>query len=61
MCVCELSEKLGISRNLLSFHLKTLYKAGILDKRRDGNQIFFFIKNKWKKRVSYFFSFVGIN
>jgi len=60
ICVCDLAEKLDISRNLLSFHLKTLYESGILDKRRDGNQIFFFIKDDWKKRVENFFIFVGI-
>lgn len=60
LCVCELAQKLEISRHLLSFHLKTLYESGILDKKRDGNQIFFFIKDDWKDRVKYFFKFVGI-
>lgn len=60
ICVCKLAEKLNISRNLLSFHLKTLFDSGILDKKRVGNQIFFYIKDEWKGRVSHFFSFVGI-
>ena len=61
ICVCDLAKKLDISRNLLSFHLKTLYEVGILDKRRNGNQFFFFIKDEWKERVDHFFTFVGIN
>lgn len=60
ICVCELADKLSISRNLLSFHLKTLFDSGILDKKRVGNQIFFFIKEEWKDRIRHFFDFVGI-
>ncbi len=34
ICVCELAKNMNISHNLLSFHLKKLFEAGILDKRR---------------------------
>jgi len=61
ICVCNLAKKLGISHNLLSFHLKNLYEVGILDKRREGNQFFYFIKEEWKERVNHFFNFVAIN
>lgn len=44
ICVCDLAKKMEISHNLLSFHLKTLFEAGILNKHRKGNQIFYFIK-----------------
>lgn len=59
-CVCDLAERLNISRNLLSFHLRSLYKAGIVDKRRDGNKLYFFIKKEWNQRINDLFSFVGI-
>ena len=37
ICVCELAKKLDIAYSLISFHLKELYKVGILNKKRDGN------------------------
>ena len=60
ICVCDLAERLGVSHNLLSFHLKTLSEVGLLDKRREGNQYFYFIKEEWKERVGHFFNFVQI-
>lgn len=61
ICVCELAEKLNISRNLLSFHLRNLSKVSILDKRKEGTKIFFFIKKEWKPRINNFFKFVGVS
>lgn len=60
ICVCELAKMLDLAFNLISFHLKTLKNVGILDKKRVGNQIFYFIKPEWEKRVDQFFSFIGI-
>lgn len=51
ICVCKLAEKLNITHNLLSFHLKTLFEKGILEKRRDGNQIFYFLTKEWKLKI----------
>ncbi len=61
ICVCELAKRLEASHNLMSHHLKTLFEVGILGKKRDGNKIYYFIKKKWKKRISYLFKFVQIN
>lgn len=61
ICVCNLAKEINVSHNLLSFHLKTLFEVGILDKRRDGNQIFYFIREEWKHRINHFFTFIGIN
>ncbi len=61
VCVCNMAKRLDVSHNLISYHLKTLYKVGILDKRRDGNQFFYYIKDEWKERINHFFDFVEIN
>lgn len=34
-CNCELEERLGLPRNLLSHHLRVLSKAGLVNSRRD--------------------------
>jgi ArsR family transcriptional regulator, lead/cadmium/zinc/bismuth-responsive transcriptional repressor len=60
ICVCDLAVKLGISRHLLSFHLKNLYDAEVLIKKRKGNKIFFYIKDEWQERVKLFLNFIGI-
>jgi ArsR family transcriptional regulator, arsenate/arsenite/antimonite-responsive transcriptional repressor len=59
ICVCKLAEELNLAHNLISFHLKTLHDVGILDKKRDGNQIFYFIRTEWKSRINYFFKFIN--
>lgn len=60
ICVCDLAQKLNMQQNLVSFHLKTLYDVGILEKKREGNNIFYFIKKDWKKRVENIFEFLDI-
>lgn len=59
ICVCDLAKELKLASNLLSFHLKVLFEVGILDKRREGNQIFYFIQQDWRTRVEHFFIFIG--
>lgn len=61
ICVCDLAKKMEVSHNLISFHLKILYEAGILNKKRDGNQIFYCISKEWKERIKHFFEFMDIN
>ncbi len=36
LCVCDLQGVLGMAQSLLSFHLKALRDAGLVDVRRDG-------------------------
>lgn len=60
ICVCDLAKQMGVSHNLISFHLKTLYEVGILNKKRNGNQIFYCINQEWKERIKYFFKFMDI-
>lgn len=40
-CVCDLTELLSTKQSLLSFHLKTLKDAGILNDRRDGRWVYY--------------------
>jgi ArsR family transcriptional regulator, arsenate/arsenite/antimonite-responsive transcriptional repressor len=40
-CVCDLSEAIGASQPLLSFHLKTLKEAGLVTDRREGRWVYY--------------------
>lgn len=40
-CVCELQAELGAAQSRLSFHLKKLKDAGIVEDRRDGRWIYY--------------------
>jgi len=40
-CVCDLTDLLSTKQSLLSFHLKTLNDAGILNDRRDGRWVYY--------------------
>src|SRR5262245_59828432 len=42
-CVCDLTDLLSTKQSLLSFHLKTLKDAGILNDRRDGRWVYYSI------------------
>ena len=39
--VSEVIEEVGSSQSNVSRHLQTLYNAGLLDRRRDGNSIYY--------------------
>lgn len=60
VCVCELADKVGIQQNLMSFHLKTLHDVGILEKKREGNNIYYVIAKKWNKKIDNIFQFLDI-
>ena len=42
-CGCDLIEPLGLSQPTVSHHLKVLYQAGLLNKERRGNWIYYLI------------------
>ena len=44
MCVCQLTECLGIPQNLMSHHLKVLKDAGLIDDERRGRWIYYSVK-----------------
>lgn len=40
-CVCDLTEALDVGQSLLSFHLKSLKEAGLVNDRRDGRWVYY--------------------
>ena len=41
LCVCDLCEALGVTQSKLSFHLKTLKEAGLVNARQEGRWIYY--------------------
>ncbi len=41
LCVCDLCDALGVSQSKLSFHLKTLKEAGLVNARQEGRWIYY--------------------
>jgi ArsR family transcriptional regulator len=41
MCVCDLCDRLQVTQSKLSFHLKTLKKAGLVRSRQEGRWIYY--------------------
>ncbi len=41
MCVCELQQMVGSSMPTVSRHLAQMKNAGLIEGRRDGNQIYY--------------------
>ena len=40
-CVCNLTEPLGLSQPTVSHHLRVLHEAGVLDRERRGQWVYF--------------------
>jgi ArsR family transcriptional regulator len=40
-CVCDLTAPLGLTQPTVSHHLKVLYDAGLLDRRRRGSWVYY--------------------
>lgn len=41
LCVCDLCEALGVTQSKLSFHLKTLKEAGLVNSRQEKRWIYY--------------------
>ncbi len=50
-CVNDLLTQLSISQSALSQNLKIMKDEGLIDCRRDGNQIFYFVNNPAVKKI----------
>jgi DNA-binding transcriptional ArsR family regulator len=58
ICVCDLAEKLDLSQNLVSHHLKVMLMGGILGKERTGNQLFYYILPTMKAKTRKLFELI---
>jgi Predicted transcriptional regulators len=52
VCVCELTEPLGLSQPTVSHHLKKLTDAGLLEREQDGKWAYFTINKEAMARVA---------
>ena len=52
MTVTELREKVRISQPLLSWHLSILRRAGLVDARKDGRQVYYAINRDGFRQVA---------
>lgn len=57
MCVCEMLQVLDIAGSTLSAHLKILRQAGLIDQRKDGRWIEYFLKAEepWVEQLMHFY------
>ena len=51
MCVCDLSDVLGMKQSPISQHLRKLKDAKLLENRREGMTIFYFVPENQKERL----------
>jgi len=52
VCVCELTEPLGLSQPTVSHHLKKLTDAGLLEREQRGRWAYFSIREAAMERLS---------
>jgi len=45
-CVCEIFPHVKKTQSTVSIHLDTLKKAGVLDFRKEGRKVYYFISDK---------------
>jgi ArsR family transcriptional regulator len=53
-CVCDLTDLLDAAQSRLSFHLKTLKDAGILNDRREGRWVYYSLNPEVVKDLEQF-------
>ena len=46
LCVCQLTELLGLAMSTVSKHLSVLYQAGLLDVRKEGRWMYYSLPGK---------------
>src|SRR5438045_2446351 len=46
LCVCQISELMGLALSTVSKHLSVLYQAGLLDARKEGRWMYYSLPGK---------------
>jgi ArsR family transcriptional regulator len=52
VCGCDLEEPLGLSQPTVSFHLKKLHEAGVLDREKRGIWVYYSLNREAVRRLS---------
>ena len=59
VCVCDITEVIGLSQATTSFHLKKLMSAGLLERRQRGTWAYYGVRPDALDRVSVIFDSRG--
>lgn len=59
LCPCDLSDMLGMSIPAVSQHLRKLKDGGIIDSKRTGQTIFYFLQKEHLKILKPFFQYIN--
>jgi ArsR family transcriptional regulator, arsenate/arsenite/antimonite-responsive transcriptional repressor len=59
VCICDLTEPLGLSQPTVSFHMKKLVDAGLLDRERRGVWAYYSLRPDAVRRLSEVLRFEG--
>lgn len=59
VCVCDLTEELGLSQPTVSFHLKKLVQAGLLDREQRGVWAHYSVDRRALARLGMIFHLEG--
>ncbi len=57
MCVCDIWKCLKLSQNLTSHHLKILKKIELINSRKEGTRVIYFLNKKNMENLNYLFSY----
>lgn len=59
LCVCEIWQHLDLSQNLASHHLKVLKDFGLVESKKDGTKVIYYLNSKnTKKYISLLSHFI---
>jgi ArsR family transcriptional regulator, arsenate/arsenite/antimonite-responsive transcriptional repressor len=61
ICVCEFTEPLGLSQGTVSFHLKKLVAAGLLEREQRGTWAYYSLRRDRLGRLGDIFELEGAN
>jgi ArsR family transcriptional regulator len=59
VCVCDLTETLGLSQPTVSFHMKKLVDAGLLDREQRGVWAYYSLRDDAARRLGEVMKFRG--